>query len=151
MWVSSSPPLPAPPHWQQDPNVHLSPYACLNPPLPLGIPISGGIWCFLFNHKKLITRHTGAVYTCRSRGCLLRAHPTWSRHWTANPSLEDFCSTEEYYLSTAHPSFLNFCGFWPRTCKKSWKRYQKEAAPLLSRSLWRIRPAAIRNRKLNIY
>ena len=58
MWVSSSPPPPAPPHWQQDPNVHLSSYAYLNPPLLHGIPISGGIVCFLLNDQKLSSRHT---------------------------------------------------------------------------------------------
>ena len=39
VWVSPPPhPPPAPP--QQDPHIHLSSYAILNPPLPLGIPIS---------------------------------------------------------------------------------------------------------------
>ena len=54
MWVSSSPPSPAPS--QQDPHVHLSSYAFLNAPLPLGIPISCGIVCSLLTHETLSTR-----------------------------------------------------------------------------------------------
>jgi len=125
MWVSSSAPPPAPP--QQDPHVHLSSCALLNPPLPLGIPtgISGGVVCFLLTHEILSTRQdmlarlkkvrdtAHRAHRYPPRRFLPRAHHTFSRHLEANPKCEEFCSAKETYFGSTHTRFWIFLVFRP--------------------------------------
>ena len=82
-------------------------------------------------------------------GSLLRAFPTWSRHLEANPSFEDFCSAQEYYLGTANPSFLIFLVFGLGPIKSRERDIRKK--PQHYFPIGRNRPDAIRNWKLNIY
>ena len=134
--MSSSAPPPAAP--QQDPHVHLSCCAFLNPPLPLGIPtgISGGVVCFHLTHEILSTRQdilarlkkvrdtAHRAHRYPPRRSLPHAHHAFSRHLEANPKFEDLCSAKETYFCSAQTLFLNFLGF--ETYKSRERRIRKK-------------------------
>ena len=119
MWVSPSPPPPAPP--QQDCYVNLSSSAFLNPPLPLGIPISpphqphpqaiimadslGGIVCFLLTHEILSTRQYMVAGLEKGRDT------ERSKHTAIQPAVPSPCPPHLLWHSKANQ-------FWRSTFRK---------------------------------